>query len=108
MARFITRRLLLALLTLWLLATLVFIIANVLPNDIGRTILGPFAPQETVDALHEKLGTNRPLFVRYAESMLGLLTLDFGKSYVSGQPVLPQLLAAMANSAKLAGLALLI
>ena len=69
MARFISRRLLLSLLTLWLLATIVFIIANVLPNDVGRTILGPFAPQETVDALNERLGTNRPLFVRYVESM---------------------------------------
>ena len=40
-------RLLLSLITLWLLATIVFVIANVLPTDVGRTILGPFAPQET-------------------------------------------------------------
>jgi peptide/nickel transport system permease protein len=108
MARFISRRLLLSLLTLWLLATIVFIIANVLPNDVGRTILGPFAPQESVDALNERLGTNRPLFVRYVESIGGIITLNFGKSFVSGQPVLPTLLDAMLRSAKLAGLALLI
>ena len=59
MARFISRRLLLSLITLWLLATIVFVIANVLPNDVGRTILGPFAPQESVDALNERLG-HRP------------------------------------------------
>ena len=46
MARFIARRLLLSLVTLWLLITIVFIIANVLPNDVGRTILGPFAQCE--------------------------------------------------------------
>ena len=80
MARFISRRLLLSLLTLWLLATIVFFIANVLPNDVGRTILGPFAPQETVDALNERLGTNRPLYVRYVESILGIVTLNFGNS----------------------------
>jgi len=108
MARFISRRLLLSLLTLWLLATIVFIIANVLPNDVGRTILGPFAPQESVDALNERLGTNRPLFVRYAESIGGIITLNFGKSFVSGQPVLPTLIDAIIRSAKLAGLALLI
>ena len=61
MARFLARRLLLALVTLWLLVTIVFIISNVLPRDVGRTILGPFAPQESVDALNERLGTNRPL-----------------------------------------------
>ena len=60
MPRFIARRLLLAIVTLWLLATIVFVITNVLPADIGRTILGPFAPQESVDALNERLGTNRP------------------------------------------------
>jgi peptide/nickel transport system permease protein len=94
--------------TLWLLATIVFIITNVLPSDVGRTILGPFAPQETVDALNEKLGTNRPLPVRYVESLKGLVTLDFGDSFVSGKEVLPQVVGAVGRSAKLAGLALLI
>jgi len=108
MARFISRRLLLSLLTLWLLATIVFFIANVLPNDVGRTILGPFAPQESVDALNQRLGTDRPLVVRYVDSMLGIVTLDFGNSYVTDQPVLPQLLDAIGRSAKLAGLALFI
>jgi peptide/nickel transport system permease protein len=108
MTRFISRRLLLSLLTLWLLATIVFMIANVLPNDVGRTILGPFAPQESVDALNERLGTDRPILVRYVDSMLGIVTLNFGDSFVTDKPVLPQLLDAIGRSAKLAGLALLI
>ena len=108
MARYLARRLLLALVTLWLLVTIVFTISNVLPRDVGRTILGPFAPQESVDALNERLGTNRPLPVRYVETIAGIVTLDFGESFVSGQPVLPQILAAAGRSAKLAGLALVI
>lgn len=108
MLRFILRRLLLSLVTLWLLATIVFVIANVLPNDVGRTILGPFAPQESVAALNKRLGTDRPLEIRYVDSIRSLVTLDFGNSFVSGQPVLPQLLGAIGRSAKLAGLALLI
>ena len=72
MARFLARRLLLSLVTLWLLATIVFIIANVLPNDVGRTILGPFAPQESVDALNERLGTDRPILVQYVDAMRAL------------------------------------
>jgi peptide/nickel transport system permease protein len=108
MARFIARRLLLAIVTLWLLATIVFAIANVLPADVGRTILGPFAPQESVDALNHRLGTDRPILVRYADAMRGIVTLDFGESFVSGQPVLPALLGAVGRSAKLAGLALVI
>ena len=108
MARFIVRRLLLALVTLWLLATIVFVIANVLPADVGRTILGPFAPQESVDALNHRLGTDRPIIVRYVDSMKGIITLDLGESFVSGAPVLPAILGAVGRSAKLAGLALVI
>ena len=74
MARYLARRLLLAIVTLWLLVTIVFVISNVLPRDVGRTILGPFAPQESVDALNERLGTNRPLPIRYVESLQGIIT----------------------------------
>ncbi|HET9613452.1 MAG TPA: ABC transporter permease, partial [Candidatus Limnocylindrales bacterium] len=108
MVRYLLRRLVLGLITLWLLATIVFAITNILPTDVGRTILGPFAPPETVAALDEKLGVNRPLPVRYLDSMVGLVTLNFGDSFVSGQAVLPQVVGAVGRSAKLAGLALLI
>jgi len=108
MTRYLSRRLLLSLITLWLLATIVFVITNVLPSDVGRTILGPFAPQESVDAMFQRLGTDRALIVQYADMLRRLVTLDFGQSFVSQQDVLPQILGAVGRSAKLAGLALLI
>jgi len=96
------------LITIWLLVTIVFFITYVLPNDVGRTILGPFAPQETVDALNQRLGTDRPIIVQYLDTLTRVVTLNFGDSYVNGKPVLPQLFDAMVRSAKLAGLALLL
>jgi len=106
--RFFLRRVFLSLITLWLLATIVFVIANVLPSDVGRTILGPFAPQESVDALNEELGTNDPILEQYARAMTNLVTLNFGNSFQSGQPVGPLLLAAIGRSAQLAALALIL
>ena len=108
MSRYFARRLLLSIITLWLLATIVFVITNMLPSDVGRTILGPFAPQESVDALNQRLGTDRPLIVQYLDQLRRIVTLDFGTSFVSQQAVLPQILGAIGRSAKLAGLALLI
>jgi len=108
MARFIGRRLLLSLITIWLLVTIVFFITYVLPNDVGRTILGPFAPQESVDALNQRLGTDRPIILQYVDTLASVATLNFGDSYVNGNPVLPQLFDALGRSAKLAGLALLL
>jgi peptide/nickel transport system permease protein len=106
MTRWLLRRLVLSLLTLWLLATLVFIITNILPNDIARTILGPFAPQESVDALNERLGTNDPLIEQYFRAMRSLVTLDWGNSFQSGKPVMPLILDAISRSGILAGYAL--
>jgi peptide/nickel transport system permease protein len=100
--------LVLSLITLWLLATIVFVIANVLPNDVGRAILGPFAPQATVDALNERLGTNDPILEQYARSMTNLVTFNFGESFQSRQQVLPLILGAVGRSGLLAIFALLL
>ncbi|HET7495326.1 MAG TPA: ABC transporter permease [Candidatus Limnocylindrales bacterium] len=108
MIRWLLRRLVLSLITLWLLATIVFVIANVLPNDVGRTILGPFAPQESVDALNAKLGTDDPLPEQYVRALRNLVTFDFGNSFQSGRPVIPLIVAAIGRSGLLAAYALLL
>ena len=61
MGRFILKRVLLSLVTLLILSVVVFLCAQVLPGDVGRSILGPFADQKSVDALNEELGANDPL-----------------------------------------------
>ena len=61
MGRFILIRVLLSIVTLFLLSIIVFMSASVLPGDVGRNKLGPFASQKSVDALNAKLGTDRSL-----------------------------------------------
>ena len=63
MARFLVKRIGLALITLVLLSMIVFAVSSILPGNVGRAVLGPFATQESVDALNEQLGTNRSLVV---------------------------------------------
>lgn len=108
MLRYLVGRLMMSVITLWILATIVFLMVNVLPADVARTVLGPFASPESVDALNAKLGLDQPLLERYLHSLRGLATFDFGDSYASGQPATPMLLAAMGRSLLLAGLALAI
>jgi peptide/nickel transport system permease protein len=106
--KFILQRLASIVVTLWLLATIVFMLVNVLPGDVGRQILGPFAPQVEVDAFNERLGTNRPLFEQYVDSIGNVFTLDFGDSFQSGQPVTDLIFPALGRSGKLALLAFII
>ncbi|TIW86437.1 MAG: ABC transporter permease, partial [Mesorhizobium sp.] len=58
---FLVRRLALSLVTLFLLSVMVFLGGQVLPGNVGRAILGPFADQRAVDALNHSLGVDRPL-----------------------------------------------
>lgn len=102
----VLRRLGLTLVTLLLLSVIVFALSNVLPQDVGRAILGPFAPAETVAALNRRLGTDQPLLTQYWRLLKGLVTFDFGTSYQSQQPVGELIRTTLANSSKLALLAL--
>ncbi len=108
MRRFLLKRVASALITLWLLATIVFLIVNVLPGDVGRKILGPFAPKEEVAAFNHRLGTDRPLLAQYFTSIRRVFTLDFGNSFQSGQDVKSIIFSALFRSGKLALLAFVI
>lgn len=79
-----------------------------LPGNVGRAMLGPFANEKAVETLNHELGTDRPLVVQYAEWMKGLVTGDLGKSYAYRLPVAPLLGNALLNSAKLSLVAFLL
>jgi peptide/nickel transport system permease protein len=99
---------LLGLITLWLLSVLIFLLAQVLPGDVGRRILGPFADQKSVDALNQELGTDRSLLAQYGDWISGFVTGDMGNSLAFRRPVDDVLGPALVNSAKLALLAFVI
>jgi peptide/nickel transport system permease protein len=108
MGSFMLKRLGSMVITLWLLATIVFMFVNVLPGNVGRQVLGPTANELDVQAYNEELGLNDPLIEQYGRSIRNVFTLDFGDSYQSGGPVMDLLLPALGRSAKLAALAFII
>jgi peptide/nickel transport system permease protein len=108
MGRFLLRRIGLALITLWILSVIIFAAAQILPGDVGRAILGPFADQRAVDQLNQELGTDRSVFVQYGDWIGGVLQGNLGESYAFRRPVGDLLWPAVQNSAKLAVLAFLI
>jgi peptide/nickel transport system permease protein len=108
MGRYLLRRLASAVVTLWLLATIVFLIVNVLPGDVGRRVLGPFALKEDVARFNQQIGTDRPFINQYFTSIRRVFTLDFGDSYQSGDLVTKIIFPALFRSGKLALLAFVI
>lgn len=108
MRRYFLKRLGLALITLVLVSLAVFAVAEVLPGDVGRTILGPYASNEQVERLNHELGNDRPLPVRYGDWIGGFVTGDWGESQLLSTPVRSLVSERLKNSLILGGFALLL
>lgn len=108
MRRFLLKRLGLALIALVLVSILVFATAEVLPGNVGRTILGRFATTEQVERLNDELGVNRPVPVRYGEWVSGFATGDWGDSQLLKRPVRELVLDRLGNSLILGAFAILL
>ena len=106
--RFLLRRLGVALLTLLLVSMIVFATAQLLPGDLGRTTLGPYASEEQVAALNDRLGEDDPAPVRYASWLSRFVRGDWGTSAALRQPVRPLVLDRLGNSLLLAVYALVL
>ena len=106
MIRFLVRRLASAVITLFCVSIILFAVAQVLPGDVGRTILGPYATEQQVRALDHQLGVDRPLAVRYATWLAGFVRGEWGKSYLLNRPVLTIAFNRLGNSLILGGFAL--
>jgi peptide/nickel transport system permease protein len=105
MARFLLKRLGLATITLCLLTVIVFFASQVLPGDVGRRILGPFADQRAVDSLNRQLGTDKPLLTQYWNWISDFFRGDLGLSLSYRVPVSDLIGNALAHSLKLAAFA---
>jgi peptide/nickel transport system permease protein len=104
-ARFLLYRLALALVTLVFLSILVFASSQLLPGDIGRNVLGPFASVSDVQALDHQLGVDRPVYIQYADWIGHLLRGDLGTSLEYHVRVSDLLGPSLINSLKLAAVA---
>lgn len=105
MAAFLLRRLGHMLLTMVIASFLIFAMSEWTPGSVARKQLGPFATQEQVDLLTERLGLNRPVIVRYVEWLGGLLTGDLGMSTRYKEPVNDIIWDRIGNTAVLAAIA---
>lgn len=104
---YILKRILLALVTLWLVATITFVLMNLVP---GGPFLGEKAPSEaTLRALNEKYGLDQPLTVQYKNYMVRLLKGDMGPSIkMRGRTVNQIIDSGFKVSARVGGLAVLV
>ncbi|MEG3135148.1 ABC transporter permease [Rouxiella sp. T17] len=105
MKKQILHRLLLGILTLWLVSLLIFVGTELLPGDVASAILGQNGTPETVAALRSQLGLDQPAIWRYLHWLGGVLHGDLGMSLANNQPIGDELLPRLGNTLFLAGYA---
>jgi peptide/nickel transport system permease protein len=105
MAWYIGRRLLAALVTVWIVATAGFLLVELIPGDPAQQLAGPGASAETLAAIREAYGFDDPLPVRYVDALLRMAQGDLGYSFAKAEPVLEALLRSLPATLVLTALA---
>lgn len=106
--QYVVQRLLLALVVVLGITFVVFMIMQIVPGDPARVILGPYASDESVAGLRDRLGLDRPFFEQYLTWLSKVARGDFGQSLLNGQEVAPQLRGRIGPSFELAMVSLVI
>ena len=108
MLSLILRRLAIASPVLVVIASVSFLLVQLIPGDPGRVILGQGATDEQVAAVNHQLGLDRPLPEQFGSFWLGLIQGDLGRSLINGQPVTTVLGNALPVTLSLAVMATLV
>ncbi len=91
MGRYIARRLLNLIPVIFGITLLVFAFLHLIPGDPAIVMAGQRANPETVAALREQLGLNKPLPVQYILFLGNLVRLNLGYSIISGASVIQEI-----------------
>jgi peptide/nickel transport system permease protein len=111
MLRYVANRVLLMIPTLIGVAVLVFFMLRVVPGDVVEVKLrgdGGTVSQETIELERKRLGLDKPLVNQFADWMIGMATLDLGKSMWTERPVIEEIGARLELSLQVAIMATII
>ena len=85
--RTLIRRLSAAVVLLWLVVTLTFVLVRLAPGDPAALLVPPTATPADAARLRAELALDAPVAVQYARWMGGLLQGDLGESFTQRRPV---------------------
>ena len=111
MGRYIVKRLLLMIPTLFGVAVIIFLLMRVVPGDVVELRFAgesSFASKENLDKERVRLGLDKPMWTQFVDWMWGIMRLDFGRSMWTGAPITEEIRLRFALSLQLAVMATVI
>jgi len=111
MYRYILKRLLLMIPTLFGAAVLVFTLLRLIPGDTCELRLagsGGYFDQSALDICRHEMGIDQPKLVQFWHFIWGIVRFDFGKSMWTGQPIVSEMAMRFQLSMEIAILATIV
>jgi peptide/nickel transport system permease protein len=105
---YITKRILMLIPVLVGVSLLSFLLVHIAPGDPARTMAGEHASPQTINAIREKYGLDKPLPVQYWIWFERVLHGDLGRSIVSNEFVSKEILERFPNTVELTLFAMII
>lgn len=106
--RYLLKRAGLSLLSVYAVATILFLLTHLSPGDPSTVVVSPTMTAEARQRIIEQYGLNDPLHVQYVKYITSLLTGNLGISFMRKQAVLPLVVDTALNTMVLMVTAVLI
>jgi len=105
---YVVRRVLSIIPVLFGISILVFLLVHLIPGDVAQILLGTQATDQQLETLRRTFGLDRPLPVQYLDWLTHILRGDFGVSFRTNRPVLPDLVSRFGVTVQLTLVSMLI
>lgn len=90
--KYVARRLIFVIPQLFGIIVVSFFLVKLIPGDPAVLMLGPVASPESIAALRESLGVNKPLIQQFLTYFIHVLHGDLGSSWQTTRPVTEDLI----------------
>lgn len=84
----IIKKLLMMIPIILLVSIILFCLLRAMPGDAAQMIAGEFGTEAEIAAYRKQLGLDQPLYVQYFRWLSDMLKGDFGRSMMSGMPII--------------------
>ncbi|MBI5580085.1 MAG: ABC transporter permease [Deltaproteobacteria bacterium] len=108
MLSYTVRRILMAIPTLWVALTMIFILVRVIPGDPTTAVMGDYVTEKSMAVLKQQMGLDLPIIEQYGLYLFNFIRGDFGNSLITGLPVIKELKNALPHTLELTFFGLLI
>ena len=108
MLSYTIRRILMAIPTLWVALTMIFILVRVIPGDPTTAVMGDYVTEKSMAVLKQQMGLDRPILEQYGLYLFNFVRGDFGNSLITGSPVIKELNNALPHTLELTFFGLLL